>query len=53
MANMLAVWELLEAVAFFVVAKADEAPHDAYGLEALHVRDHSHLDEVCRVHTLL
>ena len=52
-ANMLAVGELLEAVTFFVVAKANEAPDDAHRLEAFHVSDHAHLDEMRRVHALL
>jgi hypothetical protein len=53
MAQMLAKWELLQAVALFVAIKADEAPNDAKVDIAVTVGNHSHFDEMGWLYALL
>ena len=53
MAEMLTVRELLEPVTLFVVSEANEASDNTQVDKLISVGDHSHLDKILWVHSLL
>ena len=50
---MLADWELLKSVTFFVICKAYKTPNNAIVNEGLAISDHPHFDKVLGVDSLL